>query len=220
MLQKTKGIVLYSVKHGESALITHIYTNNYGRQSFLTYSTHRKRGLTNAYLFHPLSLLELEVEYKENRDIQKIIEARHSFIFNQLYFDVRKSTIALFLGEILHRNIRETEANKQLFDFIYNSVQLLDVIKEGVENFHLVFLVQLTKFLGFYPGIDYELKIKPEIQYDFQKLISASLTDITTLKFSKVIRQVLLNLILELYKNHLLESSNLRSLKVLRELFE
>jgi DNA repair protein RecO (recombination protein O) len=219
MLQKIQGIVLFSVKYSESGLVTHIYTNKFGRQSFITNSTRKKKGLTNAYLFHPLSLLEIEVDYKENRDIQKIIEARYFYIFNQIYFDVRRSTIAMFLGEILDRSIRESEPNIKLFEFINNAVQLLD-IQEGIENFHLVFLAQLSKFLGFHPGVDFELKNRNLLAPEFHRILTISLTEINTLNFSKSIRRELLNLILELYKEHITETATLRSLKVLRELFD
>lgn len=220
MLQKTKGIVLHSIKHGDSSIIAHIYTECLGRQSFLSYGSRKKKGISNRYIFHPLSLIEIDVDYKENRNIQKIIEARNAHIFSQLYYNIRRSTIALFLGEILYRNIRESEPNKQLFDFIFNAVQLLDIAGNGIENFHLVFLMQLTKFLGFYPGSGFESKIDLEIYIDFHKLINTSLTELDTLNVSNTQRQKLLDAILELYRLHLAGTGQIQSLKVLREVFD
>jgi len=220
MLQKLKGIVLYSIKYNETSLFLHIYTDKYGRQSFLAYRTRKKKSKSNAYLFHPLSLIELEVDLKENREIQKIIEANFDHIYSQLYYDVKRSTIAIFLGEILNKNIRETEPNKQLFDFIYNAVQLLDVAKEGIENFHLIFLIQLSKFLGFYPTMDYELKIEADLRNEFHSLVNISLTELDKIKISNSDRQRLLDIILELYKVHLTGPGQIQSLKILREVFD
>jgi DNA repair protein RecO (recombination protein O) len=219
MLHKIKGIVLYSIKYSESSLILHIYTDSYGRQSFLAYRSKNKKSKASAYLFHPLSLIKLEVDYKENREIQKIIEARFDYIFTQLYNDVRRSTIAIFLGEILNRNIKESEPNKQLFDFIYNAVQFLDVARDGIENFHLVFLIQLSKFLGFFPEQDFVLKVDEELRTDLHTLINISLTELNNLKISSSRRQQLLDVIIEMYQQHLTGTGQIQSLKILREVF-
>jgi DNA repair protein RecO (recombination protein O) len=219
MLQTTKGIVLHSIKHGESAIIANIYTEDFGRQSFLSFGARKKSGKANIYLFHPLSLIEIEVDYRENRNIQRIIEARYAQIFGQIYCDIRRSTIALFLGEILYRNIRESEPNKQLFDFIYNAVQLLDLAGKGVENFHLIFLMQLTKFLGFYQSKGLESEVSQEVQTEFHKLIDISLTEMDTLNFSNILRNKLLENIINIYEQHLTGTGQIQSFKILREVF-
>jgi DNA repair protein RecO (recombination protein O) len=98
-------------------------------------------------------------------------------------------------------------------------VQLLDMAGKGIENFHLIFLIQLTKFLGFYPEVSFESKIDPEIQSDLYKLINISLTEIDTLSISNTLRQKLLDAILEIYKQHLSETGQILSLKIFREVF-
>ena len=84
------------------------------------------------------------------------MKGAHNLVpLTSLPFDVRKSTVSLFMAEVLYRLIREVEANPPLFDFICSSVQHLDRMENGVANFHLWFLVRLSAYLGFYPGNEY-----------------------------------------------------------------
>ncbi len=155
MIQKVKGIVLHHVKYKESSAIIYIYTDLFGRQSYLVNNIRGKKSRFSGNLLQPLTLLELEAYHKESRELQRIREMRNHIPYRSIPFDHLKSSQALFLSEVLYKVLREEDPDPDLFGFLENSLQLLDVSDEGMVNFHLLFLVQLTKFLGFYPEDNY-----------------------------------------------------------------
>lgn len=151
MLHNTRGIVLHSVKFSESSLIVKIYTEAFGIQSYLVKGARSQKSRFKPILFQPLSLLDLIVYRKERNVLQSLKEARLAHPFQSLPFDIRKSSIALFLNEVVYRSVGEEEPNGPLFEFLWNSVLLLDAAEEPFHHFHLLFTLKLTKYLGFYP---------------------------------------------------------------------
>jgi len=99
----------------------------------------------------PLFLLDINASFKESRQIQRAKEINNNPHFTNIPFNVVKSSIAIFLAEILSKVLIEEEANLPLFDFLHHSILLLDEIEEGLANFHIFFLYELSKYLGFYP---------------------------------------------------------------------
>lgn len=154
MIQKVKGILLHHVKYRESSAIIHIYTDIYGRQSYLVNSIRGKKSRFPGNLLQPLSLLEIEAYHKEGRELQKLKEIRNYHPYRSIPFEVHKSSQSLFLAEILYKVLREEEPNPPLFGFLVSSLELLDISDTGMSNFHLLFLLRLTKYLGFYPHMD------------------------------------------------------------------
>jgi DNA repair protein RecO (recombination protein O) len=151
MLYKTRGIVLNSVKYSETSLIIKIYTEEFGLQSYMVRGVRSKSAKIKPALLQNLSLVDLEVYHKEKKSIQTIKELRPGYTFGSIPFNMKKSAIAVFLNEILYKAILEEEQNIDLFGFIYESVKLLDMEPDANPNFHLLFMVHLTKFLGFFP---------------------------------------------------------------------
>ena len=100
--------------------------------------------------FSTLALLELVVYHKEQGNLQQIKECRPSPSFQSIPFDIIKGSILLFLNEVLFKSLKHQEQDFELFEFIYNSLAFLDEVEEGKENFHLIFLYKLRKYLGFY----------------------------------------------------------------------
>ena len=152
MLHKTKGIVLHSIKYSETSLIVRIYTESFGLQSYLVKGARSPKSKFRPVFFQPLTLLDLVVYRKEKSSLQNIREIQISLPYQTIPFDIRKSSIALFLDEIVYKSVREEEANPDLFRFLWNSFQMLDTMEGAVSGFHLVFTIKLTRFLGFYPG--------------------------------------------------------------------
>ncbi|MDD3107898.1 MAG: DNA repair protein RecO [Alistipes sp.] len=149
---KARAIVLHTLKYGESAMVAYLLTDRYGRMNYMVQGVHGKRGGNKAALFQPMFLVEFEGVEQPHARMHRIREVRSLYPLRTLPFDVRKSTISLFMAEVLYRLIRESEANQPLFDFVLRAVVALDRMEEGVSNFHLWFMVQLSSFLGFYPG--------------------------------------------------------------------
>lgn len=153
---KARGIVLHTVKYGDSSMIAYLFTDLHGRMNYMIQGVHSSRGHGNkAALFQPMFLVEFEGLERPGAQMHRMKDARMPVPLVSMPFDVRKSTISLFMAEVLYRLIREVEANEPLFDFLCEAVLCLDRMQRGVANFHLWFLVRLSSFLGFYPGNEY-----------------------------------------------------------------
>lgn len=151
MLQTTRGIVFHTVPYSDNRIIAKVYTEFSGVESFMVNVSRSKKGKIKNNLLQPLTQLDLVVDYRDKNSLHSVRELSCSVPYKHLQDDIVKTSIALFLAEVLYKSVKEEEANEQLFSFIANSLHILDLQEEGVANFHLVFLLQLTKFLGFYP---------------------------------------------------------------------
>ena len=151
MLHNTLGIVLKTVKYGETSLIAKVYTQQFGLQSYMINSVRTTQSKHKAALLQPLSLLEMVVYHKKNKNIQNLKEIKPAYLFTQLPFDVLRSSLALFVSEILHKTLKEEEPNEQQFNFIYQFIVFLDQTPMLLANLHLVFLTELSTYIGFHP---------------------------------------------------------------------
>ena len=220
MLYKTRAIVLKNVKYGDSSLIVQIYTEDFGRQSLLVHGVRKKKSNFGYFFFEPLSLLNLDIYYKENRDLQTLKEAKPCIVLHHLLSDVKKSSIAIFISEVLFRCLREVESNKSLFNYLFHAIQILDVADEGLENFHIIFLLQLSKFLGIHPKNNTGLiHFKNINENQLNNLFEYSLQDISDLKIEKSVRLEFLNQLILYYKTHLEGMGEIKSLQVLHDVY-
>ena len=151
MLKKTRGIVLHTTKYGDSSLVVHCYTAQSGRQTFMVKGVRKSRKQNRSNLFQPLFILDFEVYHKDSREIQLVKEVTRAFPLNSLPFDITKSTQAIFMAEVLYRVVREEEPNPVLAEYLINTIQYLDAMEEASADFHILFLFQLSRHLGFYP---------------------------------------------------------------------
>ncbi len=220
MFYKVKAIILHTLKYGESGIIIHAYTDSFGKQSYLVQGVRKKKSRFNANHFQPLSLLELEVYYKEKRELQRIKEVKKADIHFHANFDIRRSAIAMFIGELLFKSLHEIEPNQNLFDYLFHSVQLLDITDKGLENFHIIFMMQFTKFIGIFPGKDNFLGINnlPD-KAQRSMLTDLSLTDSDKVELSAKSRNELLQQMITYYKSHLEGMGEINSLSILHEVF-
>lgn len=241
MLQKTRGIVLHHFNYSEHSIIAHIYTEHFGRQSFMINGVYKRKAKMKANLFSPLNLLNMEMSYKEKRSIQRLKEVNRAVVLSELPFQPAKSSVALFLAEVLYRTLKEEEENPALFEFLFNAVQLFDIIGEGTANFHLIFLIQLSKFLGIFPesrqfsgtSSFFDLKegefcsIQPEHRYFLETTLSRKLYDMLPLQFSDAAkvelnqqwRSQLLHGLINYYRFHIEGMPEIQSLAILQQVF-
>lgn len=154
MYQKTAGIVLHTIKYNEKSNIVEMYTEAFGRASFLVPATRSKNASVKTVLFQPLAMIEFEANFRPTANLHRIREARSLYPFSSIPFDPYKSAIALFLADFLYRSIREETENKPLFEYLKHSIAWLDECRTGFANFHLVFLMRLSRFLGLYPNVE------------------------------------------------------------------
>lgn len=151
MIHKTQALVLHHIKYSDTSIILHAYTEAYGRVGFMIQGVRKKNTRMKIGLFQPLFILDLEMYYKEKRQLQKIKEARIAQPYQSIPHDYRKTSMALFLAELLYKTLQEEEPNAGLYQFIVNHLRVFDLKKQGLANFHLYFMGQLTKYLGFFP---------------------------------------------------------------------
>mgnify|MGYP000119367213 FL=1 len=237
MLIKTKAIVLTSIKYGEADLIVKCLTEE-GVKSYLIRSIFRSRSkkLKIGY-FQALSQLDITAYHNKQGNLNKISEVRASYLYQSLATNIYKQSIALFLAEVLSYALKEEEQNQVQFSFIESSFQWLDQ-HDSFANFHLVFMLRLTKYLGFYPDVEnssaefFDLEegtfksLKPYRNFLtgkklilFKSIIGIKFDDMVQLKWNSEGRQTVLDILLDYYEFHLPGFKKPRSLKVLKEVF-
>lgn len=150
---KARGIVLHTVKYGESSLVLYLLTDTMGRQTYMVQGVRSSGGRKGkSALLQPMFVLDFVGLESPRMQMHRMKEISSALPPATIPFDVRKSTISLFMAELIYRLVRESEPNSPLFDFVYACVEALDGMEEGVANFHLWFMVRLASLLGFYPG--------------------------------------------------------------------
>ena len=236
MLVKTKAIVISSLKFQEKSLIVKCFTLSNGLKSYFVRDafSSRKASQKIAY-FQPLSILEIEAVHKNKGTLENFKEIKTAIPFQSIHTDIVKSTMVMFLSEMLHYSIQEEEKNESLFLFLETALTWLDNHDE-ISNFHLILLLETTKYLGFYPDIS-------EINLPFFEMNDGvftlfhglgSLTEHETSLLKKLIdlkfdnvqkifhvieRQILLKILIDYYSFHLDGFKKPKSLDVLREIF-
>lgn len=152
MLYKTRGIALSYIRYRESSIIARVYTEEFGLQSYIINGVRSAKNKTNKIaLFQPLTLLDMVVYYKDDRDLHRLSEVKTPYPFQHIPFEVAKSSIALFITEMLTKTLKEEASNPALFRFLLTAIVYLEEAAEQYENFHLAFLLQLASYLGFGP---------------------------------------------------------------------
>jgi DNA repair protein RecO (recombination protein O) len=236
MLVKTKSIVISSIKYQEKSLIVKCFTLSDGLKSYFVRDafSSRKSNQKIAY-FQPFSILEIEAVHKNKGTLENFKEIKLAIPFQTIHNTVTKSTIVLFLSEMMHYSIHEEEKNEALFTYLETALLWLDTHDE-IANFHLIFLLEATKYLGFYPDTtDIDLPffemtegiftpfnaISSLSQHEtqlFKKLIGLKFeSDLKT--FHIIERQIVLKIMIDYYSFHLEGFRKPKSLDVLKEVF-
>ena len=236
MLVKTKAIVFSSLKYQEKSLIVKCFTLSSGLKSYFVRDafSSRKSNQKIAY-FQPLTILEIEAVHKNKGTLENFKEIKIATPFHSIHSDIYKSTIAMFISEILHHSIHEEEKNESLFTFLEAALHWLDNHDE-IANFHLILMLETTKYLGFYPDVsEIEFRFFDKIEGVFTPFQTiGSLTEHETHLFKKLIdlkfdndqkifavieRQILLKILIDFYSFHLDGFKKPKSLEVLKEVF-
>ena len=239
MLTKTEAIVLHSLKYGESRLIVDLFTREVGRLSCIVTIPKTGRGRLKKQYFQPLSLIEVECDVRPRMQLQKLRDARLLHPFVSIPFDEVKMSVSLFVAEFLYHTLRgEQQADVQLFDYIKNSLLWLDAANGGYVNFHLSFLMHLSRFLGFYPNLEvhpyFDLRegmfcdepplhadfLHPEEAVRIHDMMRMDYQNMHLFRMSRIERNRCLDVMLTYYRLHLSSFPELKSLPVLKELFD
>lgn len=240
MLHKTQAVVLSINKYNDRFSIVNLFTRDFGRVAYLLPRSSSKQSKLNHILFSPLSLLNVEVEHQPTRDIQRLKEAQRLTLLYDIGTDMTKISIVFFLSEFLTKVVRESDNCMLMFEYIKNSIQVLEETKVGLANFHLTFLLGLTRFLGIYPNLDdytegcyFDLingdftNTSPTHQHFLKgnecvylnKLSRINYSNMHLFKLSRRDRNNIVEILIIYYRLHVYEFPNLKSLDVLGELF-
>lgn len=220
MLQKTRGIVLRFTRFKETSIIVTIFTEAFGTHAYIVNNVHSNKSTAKLALFQPLTLLDLVVYHRPNQQIARIKELKCLYVFQSFSTDIKKSSIALFLSEILNKSLKEESHPEALFEFLQNSFITFDHLSTGVENFHLIFLLKLSRYLGFGANRSDEVLNDSLAHNTDNEGITALLeADYTTpLNLSYTQRRQVLDALIQFYASHLDSFGEVRSLEVVREL--
>ena len=240
-METLRGIVLRTVKYGDNSMIVDLFTEGRGRLSFMASTSRTKRSVRNVSFWQPLSMVEFSVELRPNGGkLPRPNDVRTYYNYTDLPFSPVKSTLALFLAEFLSAALREEKENPSLYCYIESSLQWLDMVESAgaMANFHLAFLMHLSRFMGIYPNLE-----RPDHYFDLlagsycdrqpphahflrrqeaQALPVLFRMDYPTLhifRFSRQERMRILQVLNEYYQLHVPNFPELKSLEVLQEFY-
>ena len=220
MLHKTRGIVFRFTKYGDTSIIVTVFTELFGIQSYMVNGVRSKSGKNKIALYQPLTLLDLVVYHKTNANINRIKEVKCLHPYQNIPGDMKKSTIAMFLIEVVNKTVKEESHAQELCDFLIRSFITLDQAADTAVNFHLIFLLKMSRFLGF--GAHHVNEVlgarvtSKENELVLHDLIKAEYTEFITMQNHQ--RRDLLELILKFYSDHIENLGDMRSLQILREI--
>jgi len=239
-MHQSRAIVLHQIKYSETSLILKIYTEKEGLLSFIAKGVRGKKGKFRSAQFQTLNLLELTYKEARRSELRHIIDLKISEPFTELLFNPVKRSIALFMAELIQHCIKEEEPNPELFNFLYSSIHWLDLNRGSCSHFHLLFMMKLTKYLGFYPMLDghhqdgyFDLQqgvfsthkplhayyIDSEDLNAWKELIYCKSETFDNLMFSNAIKRKLVQALMIYYKLHLIHFKELNSHHILHTIF-
>jgi DNA repair protein RecO (recombination protein O) len=237
---KISAVVLHTLKYRDTSLLVYAYTDLFGRQTYLVNGVRSAKNKMGMACFQALSLLDAVAYHHPKNDIHRLKEYHLSVPLQNLAFDVHKNAMALFMGEVVYKTVREQEPNKQLFHFLQQSVLELENIQEGAANYHLYFLARLAAYLGFASGNDYRpeytyfdissgeftaVRPKHELFFDseqtalFGRLLQSEVAGLPAIGLHHSQRSAFVNNMLRFYEHHFDALSPIRSWTVLGEVY-
>jgi DNA repair protein RecO (recombination protein O) len=221
MIFKTRGIVFRFTKFKETSIIVTIFTEHFGLQSYIVNGVRSKSAKNKIALYQPLTLVGLVVYHRDRASIERIREIACLHPYKSLTSDIRKSTLGMFLAEVLNKTVKEESQAGEIFEFLFNSLVSLDALEAGYENFHLIFLVKLTRYLGFGVYSSTELLggmlVDKQTESVLEEILKAEYN--AALNITNVQRRTVLELLLKFYARHIEHLGEIKSVQVLREVF-
>ncbi len=238
MLVHTNAIVISAIKYAEADLIVKCYTETSGLKTYILRGILKSRkGKFKTSLFQPLTQLELVAKHKDKGTMEYLQDAKILHHYSSLHTNIIKGTLVLFLSEVMRSSIQEEEQNESLYNYLESTLNWLDD-NENIANFHLLFLLNLTRFLGFFPdevqedslyfnmleGVFQDSKTSPYCIEGpnlvlLKQLIGTNFDDLQDIKLSQSGRSNFLNMLLSYYLLHIDSFKKPKSLSVLNEIF-
>lgn len=224
MIEKTQGIVLHSIKYGDTSLVVRVFTRSHGMQSYLVQGVRKSKARIRQNLFQPLTQVEMVVYHKEHGGLQRIKEIHCPKPYQSIPYDIVKTSIAIFLAEMLTHVLKEADSSPAMFGFVNQALEYLDSSTGRISEFHLVFMMQLTSHLGFSPASNFdsrngyfnlkegtfqavyhgpEMCLDQEASRHFHEVAQSGFDELEQLRLSAPHRKNLLHNIIDYYRWHL-----------------
>lgn len=239
MNTKTRALVLRYHKYTDSSLVVHFFTEELGRIACIVQGVVSKKGRSKIAYFHPLNQLTLDISYKQNRDLQRITDMQAVYLLNQAPLSMVKVALTSFVAEFLYRVLREEEKNYDLFAYVNNGLQYVEMDDTYLANFHLVFMLHLSKYIGIYPENNFAVdrpyfnltsgsftgnnklpeNTQRELSYCIHQALLSNFENMHTLPFNGHVRSQLLDTISRYYQYHLEGIGTIKSLEILKSIF-
>ncbi len=240
MLVKTEAIVLHSFKYGETRLIVDVFSRESGRLSLIASMPKTQKGRLKKQYFQPMTLLEITYEKRQQVQLQQLKDARLLLPWTTIPFLPEKLALSLFVAEFLYYALRSEQQAVSLFNYILDSMQWLDMAERGYANFHLTFLLRMSRFLGFFPNLEnytagcvFDLRagtflenvplhrdyLQPKEAGLIHLLMRMDYSTMHVYRFSHLERNRIVEVLLLYYRLHIPQFPELKSFQVLRELW-
>ncbi len=236
MICKTDGIVIHSLKYGETSIIARIFTRELGMQSYMVRGVRKARSKNRHMLFQPLTLVSMVTYYKEKEGLQHIKEIQLKEAYQSIPSDIQKTSLAIFLAEIFSHALKNQESNIPLFDFLHDALCYLDQTSGRVADFHLVVMLQMSRFLGFQPRNNHSRHnpffnlreglyqpvmedaancLDKKLSKAFHSISLAELRRLDSLRLTNPLRKALLEKTIDYYRHHVAGMPEVKSRAVL-----
>ena len=240
MIHSTKGIVLRTIKYAETSIIAHIFTELFGIRSYLVNGARTSGKTSKAHYFQPASILEMQVYHNDLKNLQRIKDLKWSVLYKNIFSDVVKNSVALFMVELLQKSLKQPETNEGLFQFCEDAfLQLDDADIEVTANFCIYFSLQIAQILGFGLSDNYSHErnvfnlndgnfstensaspnhLSKELSWHISQLLKAvHPQDLDEIKMNRNIRKEILKSLESYYAWHIAEFGTMKTLNVLSE---
>jgi DNA repair protein RecO (recombination protein O) len=238
---KLSAVILHTLKYKDSSLLVYAYTDMFGRQTYVVNGVRSSKNKAGMACFQPLTILDAVAYHNPKSDLQRFKEYRLTVPLQDLSFNVHKNAMALFIGEVIYKTVREQEPNVEFFHFLKQSVLELETIQAGAANFHLYFLARLSGYLGYAPGNDYApersffdipageftpVKPRHELFFDavqsqlFGRLLTSCPDDLCHIGLNREQRRAFVNNMLNFYSHHFDALAPVRSWSVLADVYD
>ena len=241
MIHSTKGIVLRSIKYGETSLVVNIFTELFGIQAYMVNGVRTQGKNVKAHLFQPASILDLQVYHSELKNLQRIKEVKWNHIYKNILSNVTRNAVALYMVELLQKCLKQPENNHKLFEFVEDAFLALDIAEDTITaNFPIYFSLHLAKFFGLsiedsyssaLPVLDlqegkfisqpphHQHFVEGDQSYYISQLIKTMHPDeLAHMKINKSLRREILSAFQDFYALHMPEFGKMKTLPVLQEL--
>lgn len=237
----TRGLILHQVKYSDSSIILKVYTEQYGPQSYIMRGVRKKNKKTGMAILQPMTLVELVGGHSSKSALQYVKEIRIASVYKDIPFNMSKSSVLMFLNEVLYKVLKEESANMALFSFLFHSMEFFDQYEGPIANFHLLFLIHLSKYLGVHPRNNYSERdnvfdfmegkfthgnneniylLDAKSSHWLHELLNIDLYELKNLNIPYAVRLELNNGLIDYYKLHIPGLEVIKSLEVVQSILK